>query len=264
VTPILVIGAGRMGGGILQGWRRAGAVPYRQCMLRVRSMNAASDAARAGGAAVNPPDKKLAQARTVLLAVKPQMWRQVAADYTELLAPDAVIVSILAGVRHDDLSQGFAGRRVVRAMPTTAVATATGVAAVHARDADGWALAHALFDPIATTVDIPDEALMDAAGGVCGSGPAYVYAFVEALEGAGLAAGLPEDAARTLARATLVSAAAYLAETGAEPAELRRQVTSPNGTTQASLAILMGETGLAHLLREAVRANIARARELAA
>lgn len=263
MTPILLIGAGRMGGAILQGWRRVGAFADRDCLLRIRSMTPGAEAAQGGGALINPTDAALRGARTVLLAVKPQVWRGVAAEYRDLLDPDAVIVSILVGVRLEDIAAAFGGRRVVRVMPTTGVAMAGGVASIHARDDDGWARGHALFDPIATTVEVPDETLMDAASAVSGSGPAYVYAFVEALERAGAEAGLPPDAARTLARATLVSAAAYLAETGEEPAELRRQVTSPGGTTQAALAILGEGGGLDSLLQRAVAANIARARELA-
>ena len=263
MTPILLIGAGRMGGAILQGWRRSGAVPYRHCMLRVRSITPAAGTAEEGGAVVNPPDEALAAARTVILGVKPQVWRQVAADYADLLSADAIIVSILVGVRLKDISEAFGGRRVARVMPTTGVAIAQGVASIYAAEAESRERAHRLFDPIATTVDIADEGLMDAASAVSGSGPAYVYAFTEALEAAGRRAGLPEDAARTLARATVVSASAYLAETGAEPSDLRREVTSPGGTTQAALSILMGEGGLEPLLRDGVQANMARARELA-
>jgi len=103
---------------------------------------------------------------------------------------------------------------------------------------------------------------MHAATATSGSAPAYLYAFVEALEGAGAAAGLSPEAARTLARATISGAAALLAESGAEPAELRRQVTSPGGTTQAALEVLMGPDGLAPLLERAVAAAAERSRVL--
>jgi pyrroline-5-carboxylate reductase len=165
-------------------------------------------------------------------------------------------------VRTADLAAAFGGRRVARVMPTTAVAIGKGVASIHAADPNAKATARALFAPVARVVELDDEALMDAATAVSGSGPAYLYAFVEALEAAGVSAGLAPDAAAALARATVEGAAALMAASGTEPAELRRQVTSPGGTTAAALAVLMGEGGLEPLLKEAVAAAVKRSREL--
>ena len=123
--------------------------------------------------------------------------------------------------------------------------------------------AHALFEPVATVVDLDDEELMHAATGVSGSAPAYLYAFVEALEAAGQSAGLTEADAKALARSTIAGAAMLLAESGEDPAELRRQVTSPGGTTAEALKVLMGERGLGPLLEEAVAACVRRSMELA-
>ena len=174
-----------------------------------------------------------------------------------------MIVSVVAGVRLAALEAAFQGRDVVRVMPTTGVAAAQGVASVYARDDEARARAHTLFDPIAVTVDLDEERLMDAATAVSGSAPAYLYALVEALETAGAQAGLPPEAARALARATIASAAGLMQQTGEEPAELRRQVTSPGGVTQAALEVLMApETGFPHLLEQAVDAAIRRSREL--
>ena len=111
-------------------------------------------------------------------------------------------------------------------------------------------------------VDLDDEDLLHAATGVSGSAPAYFYAFVEALAAAGVSVGLSQDAARDLARATMTGAAALLAQSGENPADLRRQVTSPNGTTEAALKILMGDAGLEPLLRDAVIAATRRSVEL--
>ena len=262
-TPILILGAGRMGGALIQGWGRVGAFQPAELILRDPYPGDAAQAAALAGAALNPPDDQLSRARTVLLSVKPQLWREVAAEVGPLLAPDAVIVSICAGVRAGDISAAFGGRAVGRMMPTTAVAIAKGVASLYATDPRGAAAAHALFDPVATVVDLPEEGLMDAATGVSGSAPAYLYAFVEALEAGGEAVGLSAEASRRLARATIVGAAALMAETGEEPAELRRQVTSPKGTTEAALKVLMAEDGLGPLLASAVKAATDRARELA-
>jgi pyrroline-5-carboxylate reductase len=262
-TPILLLGAGRMGGALIEGWGRAGVFRPADLILRDPFPGPDAEAAAAAGALLNPPDDRLSAARTVLLAVKPQVWREAAAAVADHLSPDAVIVSIAAGVRAADISAAFGGRAVARVMPTTAVAIGKGVASVYATAPQAAAAAHALFDPVATVAELAEEGLLDAATGVSGSAPAYLYAFVEALEAAGERAGLPAETARALARATIAGAAALMAESGTEPAELRRQVTSPKGTTEAALKVLMAEDGFPSLLQRAVDAAAARARELA-
>lgn len=258
LTPILLIGAGRMGGAILDGWALRQAFAAKDIGIRDPHPGPAALRAIAAGA---DPNLNPAQARTVLLAVKPQLWREAAAALAGSLSPDAVVVSVAAGVRLADLASAF-DRPAARVMPTTAVAIGRGVASVYAEDAAARARAHALFAPVAQVVDLDDEALMDAATAVSGSGPAYLYAFVEALQAAGVAEGLPAAAAATLARATVEGAAALMAETGEDPADLRRQVTSPGGTTAAALDVLMGEGGLGPLLRQAVAAAVRRSKEL--
>jgi pyrroline-5-carboxylate reductase len=260
MTPILLLGAGRMGGALISGWNKADAFPDVDVMAVEPHP---SEALKASGVLLNPPETYLSRARTVVLAVKPQVWREAAAQYGPHLASDAVIVSIAAGVRASDISEAFGGRRVARIMPTTAVAICQGTASIYAPDPEAKARAHALFDPVATTVDLDDEDLMHAATGVSGSAPAYLYAFVEALEAAGQSAGLDEQAAKDLARATIAGAAALLAQSGEDPAELRRQVTSPGGTTAEALKVLMGEGGLEPLMQAAVAACVRRSRELA-
>ena len=260
VTPILLLGAGRMGGALIAGWTQAGAFAPSD-LIAVEPHP--SDALKASGVSLNPADGELSRARTVVLAVKPQMWREAAAQYAPLLGKDAVIVSIAAGVRAADIVEAFGGRRVARIMPTTAVAIRQGTASIYAAEAEARARAHALFEPVATVVDLDDEDLMHAATGVSGSAPAYLYAFVEALEAAGVSSGLQPGAAKALARATIAGAAALLAESGEDPAELRRQVTSPGGTTAEALKVLMGEHGLGPLLDGAVAACVRRSRELA-
>ena len=260
VTPILLLGAGRMGGALISGWTEAGAFVEAD-ILAVEPHP--SEALKASGVRLNPPETELARAKTIVLAVKPQVWREAAVQYAPHLAKDAVIVSIAAGVRAADISQAFGGRRVARIMPTTAVAIRQGTASVFAPDAEAKARAHALFEPVATVVDLDDEELMHAATGVSGSAPAYLYAFVEALEAAGVSAGLDDKASKALARATIAGAAALLAQSGEDPAALRRQVTSPGGTTAEALKVLMGEHGLGPLLDEAVAACVRRSKALA-
>ena len=260
-TPILLLGAGRLGGALLDGWSLTGAFDPAELMIRDPQPGEAARTAAAAGVRLNPPDAELARARTVLLAVKPQVWREAAAVVAPHLSSDAVIVSVAAGVKAGDIREAF-GRPVARVMPITAVAVAKGAGAVFSEDAQSRSAAHALFDPVGTLVDVSDEAMMDAVTGICGSAPAYLYAFTEALEAAGEAEGLPADVAKALARATMAGAGALMAASGEEPAELRRQVTSPNGTTEAALKVLLGEGGLGPLLRKAVAAATERSREL--
>ncbi len=242
---------------MIKGWGLTGA--FAAADLMVRDPHPSPEALAAGS--VNPPDTALAAAKTVILAVKPQMWREAAAEVSPLLAPDAVIVSIAAGIRLDDIAQAFGGRRIARVMPTTGVAIAKGVATIYAPDTAARAVAHALFDPIAATADVDDEDQMHAVTAVSGSSPAYLYAFIEALEAAGVGAGLDPEVAKTLARQTIISAAALLDASGEEPAELRRQVTSPGGTTQAALEVLMAEDGFPRLMADAVAAAMRRSKE---
>ena len=260
LKPILILGAGRMGGALMQGWADAGAAAASELIVVDPHP---SEAVRGSGALINPPPADLAKARTVLLAVKPQMWKAAAEQYGPHLAPGAVIVSVAAGVSAADLSAGFGGRLSARVMPTMAVAIGKGVASVFAADPEARARAHALFEPVATVVDLDDEALLHAATGVSGSAPAYLYAFIEALEAAGVSAGLAPEAASRLARATVAGSAMLLDQTGEDPAELRRQVTSPGGTTAEALKVLMGDGGLEPLLDRAVAACVQRSRELA-
>jgi len=263
ITPILMLGAGRMGGAIVEGWALAKAFGGEQLIIRDPHPGEAAQAAAAAGARLNPPEAVLGEALTVVLAVKPQLWRGVAAEVAGALHPDAVIVSIAAGVRMGDISAAFGGRAVARVMPTTAAGIGKGVASIVAGSPEAAARARALFEPVGVAVDLPAEDLLDAATAVSGSAPAYFYAFVEALEAAGIAEGLPAQAAHDLVRATMIGAAALMDHTGAEPAELRRQVTSPNGTTEAALKVLMSDKGLGPLLAEAAATAARRSRELA-
>jgi pyrroline-5-carboxylate reductase len=259
MKPILLLGAGRMGGALIAGWRRVGVFEPDQLMIREPNPSAEVLAA---GALINPDPSVMGRAQTVLLMVKPQIWREAVADVVPHLAPDAVIVSIAAGVASADIGAAFGGRRVARVMPTTAVAIGQGTASIFSDDAEARRRARAMFGAVGVVVDLADEDQMHAATAVSGSAPAYLYAFVEALEAAGIELGLAPGAARNLARATTAGAAALMAESGAEAADLRRQVTSPGGTTEAALKVLMGEDGLSPLLKAAATAAERRSREL--
>jgi pyrroline-5-carboxylate reductase len=262
-APVLLIGAGRMGSALLSGWAATGTISRDRMLIRTPHPNETCVAWSEAGAMLNPPDDALAAVRTVVLAVKPQKWREVAAAYAPLLAEDAVILSVVVGVRAETVSAAFQGRPVVRVLPTTAVEHARGVASVFAADPEARARAHGLFDPVAIAVDIEDEDHMDAASAVSASGAAYVYAFVDALQQAGEAAGLAPETASLLARATAASASEFMLASGEPAATLIGQVASPGGTTRAALAVLDAEPGLKGLMRDAVAAAVKRAEELA-
>ncbi|HEX8232921.1 MAG TPA: pyrroline-5-carboxylate reductase [Caulobacteraceae bacterium] len=261
-SPLLLVGAGRLGSALIEGWRRTGAFQPRDLIILDPQPGESARKAAEAGASLNPPVAELLGARTVVLAVKPQAWRAAAAELEPHLAREAVVVSVAAGVRTLDLQRAFGGRAVARTLPTTAVAVGQGACALYAADPQAAAAAHAVFDPVARTVDLNDEAQMDSVIGICGSAPGFFYAFIEALEAAGIAEGLPPEVARPLARAAVAGAGALMQEMGAEPAGLRRQVASPAGTTEAGLNVLMRAGALPDLLREAVTAAAERSREL--
>lgn len=260
MRAILMLGAGRLGGALLNGWMSVGPVSMDDVLIRDPSPGADAEAAARAGAWLNPPDEALREAQVVVLAVKPQVWREVARAVEPLLNPDAVVVSVVAGVASADISAAFGGRTVARVMPTIAVALGQGTASIYAPTARARDRAHDLFDGLGATVDLKDEDLMHAATAVSGSGPAYLYAFVEALEGAARRHGFDADAAARLARSTVAGAASLLATSDLAPAALREQVTSPGGTTAAGLAVLT--PALEDLLADTVAAAARRSREL--
>ncbi len=251
-----------MGGALVAGWLRARTVTPAELILRDPVPGTVAQSAAREGAVLNGSPAAMATARTVILAVKPQTWRAMATELAPCVARDAVIISIMAGVAARDLAEAFPGRSIVRVMPTTAVAVLKGAASVWSADARGREAARRLFEPLGAVVDLEEEAQMHVATAASGSAPAYVYALVESLEAAAAGAGLGREAARTLARSALIGAAALLEDTGAEAGELRRQVTSPGGTTEAALRVLIQDGALDDLLARAVAAAAGRSREL--
>ena len=201
---------------------------------------------------------------TAVIAVKPQILAEVAASNAAALPDDAAILSIMAGPTLSDLAQHFGDRPIVRAMPNTPAAIGKGVSVCVANEA-GDALrkpAERLLKVGGPVEWVEDERQLAAVTAVSGSGPAYVFLLAEALAGAARAEGLPEELAQRLARQTLIGAAALLDSGEADAQTLRRAVTSPGGTTQAALDVLMGPGGLPELMRHAVNAAERRARAL--
>lgn len=258
--PVLMAGAGAMGGALIAGWRKVGAPAANGLMIRDPNPGPDALEAAAAGAKLDPSSEEIASARTVVFGVKPQIWREVAAELAPRLPSDAVVVSVAAGVPAADISKAFGGRPVVRVMPTTSAAIGQGSISLWSDDKGLGDEVAALFAPLGTVTRLSNEDQMHVATAASGSAPAYLYAFIEALEAAAVDVGLPADEAARMVRATICGAAAMLALGDDEPAELRHRVTSPGGTTEAALKVLT--PGLGPLARKAVAAATARSREL--
>ena len=203
-----------------------------------------------------------------VLAVKPQVMRSVCETLAELAQRQRpLVVSIAAGITAAQLERWLGGDAlVVRTMPNTPALLGAGVTGLYAServDAQGRGFAEALLSAAGKTVWIDDEAQMDTVTAVSGSGPAYVFLLAEAMVDAGIAEGLPPNAARTLALQTVLGAARMLTESDVEAAELRRRVTSPNGTTQAAIETFEAG-GLRTLVADAIHAARVRGAELSA
>ena len=218
------------------------------------------------GLRLNPDPQTLANAAAIVIAVKPQVAAQALPALVPLVAASTVVISIMAGRTLQFLSAALARPcAIVRAMPNMPAAIGRGITVAVPRNADTAQreLADRLLAAAGAVEWTDDEALMDAVTAVSGSGPAYVFLLAEALAEAGAAAGLPPRLAEKLARETIAGAGELLHRSALDAAALREDVTSPGGTTAAALALLMGENGLASLMRKAVAAATARSRELA-
>ncbi|MBH1432163.1 pyrroline-5-carboxylate reductase [Stenotrophomonas maltophilia] len=265
---ITFIGGGNMARSLIAGLIRQG-VPAAH--IHVAEPVAALRASLAADFGVqvhdNAPDAA-AQGRTWLLAVKPQVLRDVCQSLQALAqANRPLVVSIAAGITSAQLERWLGGNLpVVRAMPNTPALLGAGVTGLYATrsvDAQQHAQAEQVLASAGRTVWIDSESLMDSVTAVSGSGPAYVFLLAEAMEAAGIAQGLPADAARTLVVQTLLGASRMLDEAGESPAELRRRVTSPNGTTQAAIERFQAG-GFEALVDKALRAAQVRGQELSA
>lgn len=253
---IVLLGCGKMGSALLAGWLARGLDPGAVTVIEPRPSDWLCGTGVAIGGAL-PASPAL-----VLIAVKPQMMEEALPALRNLR--DALLVSIAAGTTIAAFEAAFPGARIVRAMPNTPAAIGRGITAITGNAAATAAdldLAEAMLSAVGEVVRLDDEAQIDAATGLSGSGPAYVFHMIEAMAAAGAAQGLAPDLALRLARATVAGAGA-LAMEGGDPAELRRDVTSPNGTTQAGLEVLMAE--LPDLMARTVAAAADRSRALRA
>lgn len=265
--PIVVVGVGHMGGAVARGLLAAGWGP-RLILIDPALKPADARAFKAAGATVERDAAAIEDRapEAIVLAVKPQLMSIVAPAYAAA-SRKALVISIAAGTPIESLSLWLAApRAMVRAMPNLPASIGKGITAAYATDgttASQRKLAGALLAAIGDVVWLDGEELLNAVTAVSGSGPAYVFLLVEALTAAAERQGLSADVAKRLARKTIEGAGALLAVTPMEPAELRQSVTSPGGTTEAALKVLMNDGRLETLLKEAVDAATARGFELA-
>lgn len=265
--PILLIGAGRMGGALLKGWVARGLGPIE--IVEPKPSPALRKLAKTANLPIHRDLSTVpAQLRACVVAIKPQLLRTEAAKLRHIAESGALMISIAAGTAIKTMTRAWGPKaRIVRAMPNTPGAIGQGISALHGTAKITTAdhrLAESLLAALGETVWVSREALVDAATAVSGSGPAYVFHLVEALAAAGRAEGLPADVAERLARATIVGAGALLAADPRAASVLREEVTSPGGTTEAALGVLMAKDGLGALMARAVSAANKRAKELSA
>ncbi len=262
---IAFVGAGNMAGALIRGLIGTGTVAAERIVASdpdAKRREALAD--ELGIATTDDNAEAVREAMVVVLATKPQVFPQLLPGLVSAVRPDALVVSIAAGISTRIIEAAFsAGTRVVRSMPNTPALVGAGATAIargsHATDAD-LALAETLFRSVGTAVVVPEEQL-DAVTGLSGSGPAYVFAMIEALRDAGVREGLPEDTALQLASQTVFGAARLLLEQAESPEVLRQRVTSPGGTTRAGLDALEA-AGFADVVMGAVRAATRRSVEL--
>ncbi len=264
--PLVLVGAGNMGGALLNGRLRSGLDPAKVAVVEPNPSPQISALADRG-VRLNPEAAALGRVEAVVIAVKPQTADQVTAVIAPMIGASTLVVSIMAGRTLQFLSGALKNASaLVRAMPNSPAAIGRGITvAVPLRVSEAQReLANRLLAATGTVEWVEDETLMDAVTAVSGSGPAYVFLLAEVLARAGAAAGLPQSLAEKLARETVAGAGELLHRSALDAATLRENVTSPGGTTAAALEVLMGnDNSLAMLMERAVAAATGRSRKLA-
>jgi pyrroline-5-carboxylate reductase len=268
MAGLLLVGGGKMGSALLGGWLKRGIVkPGHITVVEPDVMTAKAIRRRHRVAVVADPGNITARPATVVFAVKPQAMDAVAPVYVRFTGSNTVFLSIAAG-KTIGYFQSRLGTKaaIVRAMPNTPAAVGRGITVAVANKRAGKAQrkrCDRLLAAVGEVAWIDDEALMDAVTAVSGSGPAYVFLLVECLAEAGRAAGLPVALSRRLARVTVAGSGELLHRSDDAPETLRKNVTSPGGTTAAAIELLMAADGLQPLLTRAITAAARRSKELA-
>ncbi|WP_412049759.1 pyrroline-5-carboxylate reductase [Hoeflea sp. Naph1] len=264
-APLVLVGAGNMGGAMLNGWLDAGTDPASILVIDPKPSEAMAQRLVKAGVRCESAPPAGVTAGVLMLAVKPQMMDAVLPGLTGLVGPQTVSLSIAAGKTIAYFEQHLGGA-VVRSIPNTPAMVGrgiTGAVANAAVSAEAKVEIDRLLSVCGPVEWLDDEALIDAVTAVSGSGPAYVFYLVECMAEAGRKCGLPADLAMRLARATVTGAGELMHRSPDGAATLRQKVTSPNGTTAAALAVLMAEDGMQPLFDTALKAAADRSRELA-
>ncbi len=257
---LVLWGCGKMGSALLQGWLKDG-IPASSIWVNDPHPNDWVKGVK--GLHLNAPLPK--SPMVCVIAVKPQMMDKVLGDLGKTGDADTIFLSIAAGVRICDFETAVGKRAVIRAMPNTPAAIGAGISAVVCNKATSDTardLADDLLSAVGAVIHLEGEDKMDAVTAVSGSGPAYVFHLIEAMVAAGIAQGLSADIALNLARTTVAGAGALAQASDESPEQLRINVTSPAGTTEAALQVLMGADGLIPLMNRAIDAAATRSREL--
>jgi pyrroline-5-carboxylate reductase len=273
LPTIAMLGAGSMGRAILSGLTAPGVTVDGGIRVTNRSKARAAELAGVPGVTAYATEEDgdanraaVDGAELVIVAVKPGMVPDLLREIADSLTPGAVVVSVAAGVTIATFESLLPESViVVRSMPNTPAVVGkavTGISPGTRTEPDDLALVRALFETVGEVVEVP-ESQLDALSTISGSGPAYVFFLVEALTAAAIGKGFTPDQARTLVNGTFLGAAELLVTSGEDPAELRRRVTSPNGTTERAIAVL-ADADLPALFARATDAALTRARELAA
>jgi pyrroline-5-carboxylate reductase len=263
--PLVLVGVGKMGGALLRGWLARGLEP--RAVVVVDPKPPVGSAALLADARIrataSPPSGVLA--RVVVVAVKPQIIADVLPALRAMIGRDTVVLSIAAGTTLKNLKAGLGDVAIVRSIPNTPAQVGRGVTVAIANaqvTKEGAALVTQLLEAVGAVIWVDKEAMIDSATAVSGSGPAYVFHLVEALAAAAVAVGFEKVAAEQIARATVTGAGELLHQSDLAAGTLRENVTSPKGTTEAALKVLMGKGGLSPLMKKAVAAARKRSREL--
>lgn len=268
IASLLLVGAGKMGSAMLEGWITRGLAPKRVAIIEPQPGKLLKALARRG-AKLNPKSgpKAKAFAATIVIAVKPQTAPEAVPPLGLYVGKTTLVLSIMAGRTLGFLEKSLPpGTAIVRAMPNTPAAIGRGITVAVANanvSAHQRKLAADLLGAIGKVEWVSDEALIDAVTALSGSGPAYVFLLAEAMTKAGIAAGLPADLAARLARETVAGSGELLHRLDLDAATLRQNVTSPGGTTAAALEVLMGPGGFDDLLTKAIAVAARRSRVLA-
>ena len=256
-----LIGAGRMGQALATGWLNDPKPPHIS-IVAPRPSEVVSDWATTGRVDLNPSPTPT---DTVVIAVKPQVFPSVIEQIKAWIGPDTLVMSVMAGISIGQLVADLSIPRVVRAMPNTPGAVGKGVTLISGHEslsAEDIETTRAILAPLGAVEGPMDETTLQVATAISGCGPAYGFLLAEAMAEAGIAHGLEPDLAHRLARQTVIGSGFLMDGTETTAADLRKGVTSPGGVTAEALRVLMAENGISSLMKEAVKAAIARDREL--